>query len=247
MSDRSVEDRSSRHDANAAACRDSNNRPSRRGGRRPGAGRKPGRYRSDAKHRRRPELVPGKPVHVTLRLRACIQEMRTRRLYHVFRKILGLYLSWPNFHIVHISIQRNHLHLIIEATNRGALTKGMQSFAIRCARALHRDAGTRGKVFAYRYHSVQITTPRQARNCLAYVLNNWRRHHLDVTRKGIMKCPIDPYSSALSFDGWSQRIDVQMPDGYVPLPVSPPQSELLRTDYQRFGLIDPYECPGPMR
>ena len=34
----------------------------------------------------------------------------------------------------------------------------------------------RGTVFPDRYHAVVIRSPRQARNNLAYVLNNWRRH-----------------------------------------------------------------------
>ncbi len=54
-----------------------------------------------------------------------------------------------------------------------------QSLAITAARAINRAAGRRGKVFAFRYHATRITTPRQMRNTLAYVLNNWRRHGED--------------------------------------------------------------------
>jgi hypothetical protein len=28
--------------------------------------------------------------------------------------------------------------------------------------------------------------------------------------------------------------------------VSPPRTALLKSDWQRFGLIDPYEMPGPL-
>ena len=41
-----------------------------------------------------------------------------------------------------------------------------------------------GKVFQFRYHRVDITTPRQMRCALAYVLNNWRRHREDVMTSG---------------------------------------------------------------
>ena len=44
-----------------------------------------------------------------------------------------------------MSIQQNHLHLVVEAADRAALTRNMQSFTIDCARAVnaasHEDAG----------------------------------------------------------------------------------------------------------
>jgi hypothetical protein len=176
-----------------------------------------------------------------------ITELRTRRLYHVLRKLLSLYLSFPGFRVIHISIQRNHIHLIVEAADREALRRGMQSFAIRSARAINRERGCKGKVYACRYHSTPIMTPRQARNCLAYVLNNWRRHRLDLTNRGIHPFPFDPYSSAWSFDGWMTRYNITMPSDWAPLPVSAPGTALLRSSWRRFGLIDPFECPGPLR
>jgi len=239
MSDRSVENRSSRVAQSDSSARDSTKK-SRRGGRRKGAGRKPGRFRKPA-HRARPPLSPRHPVHVTYRLEPYVRVLRDRDLYHVFRRVLACYLERPGFRIVHISIQTNHLHLIVEAADREALTSGLQSFAIRCAIGLHDKCGTTGKVFTFRYHSTQITTPRQAHNSVTYVLNNWRRHHLDLTPTGIHWCPVDPYSSGVTFTGWSKRIEVRLPAGYVPLPVSPPQTELLR----RVIMVDPFAYPGP--
>ena len=239
MSDRSVV-RSSRAGTGDSSARDSIKK-SRRGGRRPGAGRKPGRFRKPA-HRARPTLSSKHPVHVTYRLERYVRALRDRDLYHVFRRVLACYLAWPGFWIVHISIQTNHLHLIVEAADRDALTAGLKSFAIRCAKALHKRCGTSGKIFAFRYHDTQITSPRQAHNAVTYVLNNWRRHHLDLTPSGTIHwCPVDPYSSGVAFAGWSKRVDVRLPAGYAPLPVSPPQTELLR----RLGPIDPFAYPGP--
>jgi REP element-mobilizing transposase RayT len=190
MSDRSVV-RSSRAGTGDSSARDSVKK-SRRGGRRPGAGRKPGRFRRPA-HRARPALSSKHPVHVTYRLERYVRALRDRDLYHVFRRVLACYLAWPGFRIVHISIQINHLHLIVEAADREALTAGLKSFAIRCAKALHKRCGTSGKLFAFRYHDTQLTSPRQAHNAVTYVLNNWRRHHLDLTPSGTIHwCPVDP-------------------------------------------------------
>ena len=180
-------------------------------------------------------------MHVTYRLERHVRALRDRDLYHVFRKVLGLYLGNPSFRIIHISIQTNHLHMICEAADRDALKSGLQGFASTCARRLNEKCGTNGKVFAFRYHETQITSPRQAHNAVTFVLNNWRRHHLDLLPTGIHWCPVDPYSSGVSFTGWTKRVEVRLPAGYVPLPVSSPQTELLR----RLGRVDPFAYPGP--
>ena len=90
----------------------------------------------------------------------------------------------------------------------------------------------------------QITTARYARHALAYVLNNWRRHREDFANGREIAAHLDPYSSGVSFDGWTITF-AKHPD-YNPLPVSPPQTRLLREDWKRFGRIDPHECPGPL-
>jgi hypothetical protein len=55
---------------------------------------------------------------------------------------------------------------------------------------------------------------------------------------------LDEYSSALSFDGWTMTF--ARPRDYEPLPVSAPQTSLLRNEWKRYGRIDPHECPGPL-
>jgi putative transposase len=149
-----------------------------RGGFRKGAGRKKTGKRVGSPHRPRPPLDARHPVHVVLRSHRKLS-WREGRTYRVLRRVLGFYLGNPDFRICHISIQKRHLHLIVEAANRRALTLGMQSFAIRAAHALNNDWGSCGDVFEDRYHSSQIRTARYARHALAYVLNNWRRHRED--------------------------------------------------------------------
>src|SRR6185312_7609144 len=172
----------------------------KRGGRRPGAGRPRKPNQHDAPHRRRPSLSPSHPVHVVLRTTAWTPRLRCGATYRALRRVLVRYLARTDFRIVHISIQRNHLHLLVEASDRRALARGMQSFAINAARAIQRAPGN---VFAYRYHATQIKTPSQARNALAYVLNNWRRHREDVRSARTLAATLDPYASGLSFAGWT--------------------------------------------
>jgi len=209
--------------------------------------RKPGRKKTGKRlggpHRVRPHLDARHPVHVVLRGRKRLS-WRRGETYRVLARVLVAMLANPGFRICHISIQQRHIHLIVEAASRDALAAGMKSFATRAARALNRDDGGCGKVFAYRYHASQITTARYARHALAYVLNNWRRHREDFLNGRMLPAHLDEYSSAVSFKGWT--IAFGRPENYVPLPVAAPQTLLLRDGWKRYGAIDPQECPGPL-
>jgi hypothetical protein len=78
------------------------------------------------------------------------------------------------------------------------------------------------------------------------VLNNWRRHRLDWANGRVLVQNLDVYASGISFDGWTDRRPFLIPRGYDPLPVSRAQTALLAFDWQRYGLIDFYETPGPL-
>ena len=106
-----------------------------------------------------------------------------------------------------------------------------------------------GKVFAYRYHATAITTPKQARHALAYVLNNWRRHREDETTQASRIAAIDPYSTARTFSGWKEKEEAVMPPGfsaYPPLEVSEPRTWLLSLGWSKHPRISVWETPGPL-
>jgi putative transposase len=214
------------------------------GGARPGAGRKK-TVKRGGPHRARPVLAPGHSAHVVLRVRSDVPRLRQSCMYRAIRRVLARYVEGAEFRVAQISIQHNHLHLIVEATDARALTWGMRSFAINAARAINAASrGRDGAVFVGRYHATQIRTARQARNALGYVMNNWRRHREDLVDRRCMSASLDPYSSAISFTGWTKRF--RIPEGYVPLPVSPPRSALLRAGWMQHGRLDPWAKPGPV-
>ena len=219
---------------------------SKRGGKRAGAGRKRAKENwQDPQHEARPALDFRHPVHAILRCREDVPRLRQRCMFEAIRRSLVPYVGGEAFRIIHISIQHNHLHLITEAANEAALTEGMRSFTIRVAKAINRAWGREGKVFKFRYKAKQIRSREYARNVLAYVLNNWRRHREDFYDIGSKRALLDEYSSAISFDGWVGG-RFRVPAAYVPLPVSPPRTSLLRSDWQWYGLIDPWEMPAAL-
>jgi REP element-mobilizing transposase RayT len=139
------------------------------------------------------------------------------------------------FRMVHYSVQRNHLHLVIEAKDRAAMSKGMQRIGIRIALQLNKAMGRRsGRVLCDRYHEQHLESPRQVRNALGYVLNNFRKHLWKDEKRRCEKNWVDPFSSAEFFDGWKDRPPLQVPLGG---PVTAPRTWLLTEGWRRSGLL----------
>lgn len=212
------------------------------GGARDGAGRKKHGDRREPPHRARREVRRYNPIHVVLRVRAEIPRLRTPTMFVAIRDVLQPFVDDDaSFRICHISIQANHLHLLIEAENKSATSRGMRALNTALSKAINRQIGRDGAVFAFRYHDTHITSPRQARNALLYVLNNWRHDREDRCHPGV---DIDPYSSGYSFDGWRERVDAP---SFPPLPVSASRSWLFRTGWRRHGLLSFEEVPAGER
>lgn len=208
------------------------------GGPREGAGRKPTRARAGVSHRRRPSLNKGHPVHVTLKIRRTLGRLRRKRPFWAIREaIKAAHRSW--FRVVEYSVQDNHLHILVEATDRRYLARGMQGLKIRMAKALNRVWKRKGSVFADRYHARILATPSEVKHALAYVLNNTRRHAWQLGRKVLPKSWIDPYSSADQFPGWRDRFP-ELPDEIT----REPKTWLLRVGWRRRGLLELATIPG---
>ncbi len=88
------------------------------------------------------------------------------------------------------------MHLIVEATHRRSLSRGMQGLSIRMSKALNKALERRrGTVFTDRYHVEQLRTPRQVRNAMAYVLNNRRGIFDKLGRSQPDPTWVDPFGS----------------------------------------------------
>ena len=198
-------------------------------------GRKPG-LRPAAPHVERPEHKRWNPLHITLRAIAGLPSFRQELLYAAFeRAVRGT--RREDFGIVEYSVQPDHLHLVVEAENKDALARGMKSFSVRANRLFNAASGRkRGRVWRERYHRRDLTTPRQVRNALVYVLNNARKHRT-ISLDGLV---IDGFSSAAWFGGWSlARTTSTGP----PRPTDLPRTMLLRSLWKKHGLIHPRETP----
>ena len=132
----------------------------KRGGRRPGAGRKPTGARAGVSHARRPAVSRHKPLHVTLRIRHGLPTLRQQALVGALRGALRAGKERFGLRVVHYSIQRDHLHLVVEAADRRALTRGMHGLDVRVARTVNGALGVSGAVLGDRYHARAPHAPR---------------------------------------------------------------------------------------
>jgi putative transposase len=170
-------------------------------------------------------------VHITVRLVAGLPRLRGPGPAKVLKTAFVRGCDKGIFRICQFSIQGNHIHLICEARDRVALARGIQGWKIRVARRMNAHWGRKGPLFDDRYHAVILTTPRQTRNCLVYVMHN-ARHHGEAVRN------VDVYSSAWYFDGWCSeawRRGFEPPRNPYGPPVAPPTTWLLVAGWRLRG------------
>lgn len=104
-------------------------------------------------------------------------------------------------------------------------------------RRLNRIWARKGAIFTERYHDREVSSPRQARAVLHYVIGNYRKHCAERGR-ALKPRWVDPFSSARQLDGWKQPVRLE------PGVVAPPRTWLLRVGWRRHGLLDAHAVPS---
>ena len=207
------------------------------GGARKGAGRKRGR---NVQHVRRAKQAPSSPVLVTLRASREVGNLREALRFKVIKRSLSAAKDRLGARLAHFSVQRDHLHLIVECENAAALSSAMKGLQVRIAKALNRLLDRRGCVFSDRFHARRLRGPREVRSALGYVLLNHRKHASENVRR-YQDGHIDSCSSGHHFDGWRDA----EPHPTEPPPVASAKSFLLRELWKRYQpLISIREIPG---
>lgn len=166
-----------------------------------------------------------------MRASAGLPSLREERLFAAIRPAFAA-ASRNGFRLLQFSVQSDHLHLLVEADGPTRLTRGVQGLAIRLAKAINRALRRRGAVWGDRFHSRTLTSPREFRNALVYVLNNWRKHLARTDG-------FDLRSSAAWFDGWRDVVPLRV--GWIP--VASARTWLARVGGRRHGLIAIRESP----
>lgn len=166
--------------------------------------------------------------------------LRGRVFVEALRETFAAACQRDGFALIHYSVQRDHVHMIVESDDQEALGRGMKAVASRIAFAANRVFQRSGPVMAGRYHARHLTSPRQVRNGLRYVLLNVRKHRFSSNRNP-GPATIDDASSGRWFDGWRST---SAPTTRSPREVATPTTWLLRKGWRRHGRIGLDELPG---
>jgi REP element-mobilizing transposase RayT len=219
-------------------------RPIGHGGWRPGAGRPRGR--SSVAHAAREDFAERFPLHVTWRLVDDVASLRREAVLEVVRDACRA-IKKRDARVVEFNVLGNHLHLIVEAAGRDALSRGMNGLGTRLARRINKVLGRSGELFRERYHVRVLRTPQEVHNVLRYVLLN-ARHHADDRGETLAHDWIDPYSSAPWFDGWKDPIRTERPYlrrlRRLDRPTAAAKTWLLAVGWRRHGLLAFDDVPG---
>jgi REP element-mobilizing transposase RayT len=183
-------------------------------------------------------------VHITLRVVENAPDLRSDKVFREVRRVFERARESSGFRLTSYSVQSNHIHLIVEAANKEALSRGMRSIGIRLARRINLASQRKGRLIAERYHARPLRSPTQVRNALLYVLRN-SHHHERSRGRYLPPWYFDPCSSALEFDGFNLHPEIPDPK-FTPRTstVEPLFSYLLRTGWKRRGLLELTETPA---
>lgn len=200
----------------------------KRGGRRLGAGRPrvhehPGLVGPGVPHVEREAFGSRRAVHVTQRVRPDVGYLRKQGPAQVLLRAFKDAAERGGMRIAHYSVQGQHLHLVVEAADKRALSLGMQGLAIRVARRLNARLGRRGPVFADRYHAHILESRREVANAVRYVTGNYRHHArewlADDFRDPLATLPGRPLATPLL---WLLRVGWMSEPQRPPRPFEPP-------------------------
>ncbi len=228
---------------------------SRRGGKRAGAGRKPKGELAMVSHARRPPHKAAHPLHISMKALPDVPNLRQPRLVRVITNAMRQVHAMQQgdagpgaFRIAEFSIQDTHVHMLAEAADKRAMSRGMASLAIRIALAIKRVLGRDGKVWRDRFYARRLTVSKEVRNALVYVLLNSIKHKPDRIAAGRRQTSarvlVDVRcTSAAWFKGFAPTREAALRGAAAAPPHDPPVAAattwLLTTGWRRHGLIDP--------
>ena len=178
---------------------------------------------------------------MTVKLRQRLPRLRDPKVRAVLLTHFARGKDRFGFRLLHFAILNDHLHFVVEAKDRMALARGLQGLLIRLARGLNKLWARKGKVFADRYHDRALTSPREVRNALVYVLGNARKHMAQGRSIAPFDGP-DVFSSAPWFDGFVKALTVRGIE-HIPIPTARARTWLASVGWRRLGRLGFDEVP----
>jgi REP element-mobilizing transposase RayT len=139
-----------------------------------GAGRK-AIHDKGIRHIEREVIKKDTVLHLTLKIEKNKANLKNKSILKALQqsikkaRLLGL-------KVIQYTLEYDHVHLLVESSDKISLGKGMQSLGISFSKKINKIKKQNGKVFKTRYHFRKLSTPREIKNVLNYILGNGVKH-----------------------------------------------------------------------
>lgn len=176
------------------------------GGWRPGAGRKPAGDIAGASHRRREELAPRLPMHLSVPLGASVPKLRNKVAYAALCGACASGCDLNGFRLVHFAVHDDALHLLVEADDHTAMTRGAQGLLIRIARAVNRAWQRSGKLYGDRYQNRVVHDAQRLRELAPLFADGaWVDGAMDKKGRVASEVPLVARPRTALLKSWGKR------------------------------------------
>ena len=127
-------------------------------------------------HQSRPTLPKDRPLHVTIKFdKKKIATLRNKLFYREIRKSFHrLHLS--GVRLIEFSVQKDHIHFLLESANKIVLGKAMRALSISLSKRFSLLLNRKIKALKSRYHLHILNTLKELKNARQYILNNSAKH-----------------------------------------------------------------------
>lgn len=127
--------------------------------------------------------------HITIKVKENKADIKNKNilksLHHAIKRA-----RLQGIRVLHFTLEYNHVHLVLEASNHKELHKGMQAFGISFAKKINKQKHLNGTVYKNRYHQRLLKTRSEFKNAIQYVFSNGLKHKRALSK-------LDPYNSLI--------------------------------------------------
>jgi len=127
-------------------------------------------------HQSRPTLPSDRPLHVTVKFNKNeIRCLRNKLFYREIRKSFRC-LRAKGVRLIEFSVQKDHIHFLLESGNKLVLGKAMRALSISLSKRFSLLLNRKIKALKNRYHLHILNTLKELKNARQYILNNSAKH-----------------------------------------------------------------------
>ena len=126
-------------------------------------------------------------LHLTIKVRENKADIKSKRILKALHHAI-LRARLKGLRIIHYTLEYNHVHLLVEASENKILQRGMLALGISFSKAINKFKCLKGAVYKHRYHFRKINSSRELKNVLHYIFHNGIHHKRT-------KSLIDPFNS----------------------------------------------------